>query len=187
LPIIIVGGSGKSVGKTALICGLISALPEFRWTAVKITSHRYGQLQSILEEPQAGSAIKPEKGTDTARYIAAGAHRSFLISCEQEEMPQVVREVLARLEPNASVLFESNRIVEFLKPDLCLGVIGKIDASTKDSFSKILRDADALVVSTDSIAQLDALAPGTPIFRLANLDSIPPEFSNWMRERLGHP
>ena len=185
MPIIVVGGSGKSVGKTALICGLISALPEFRWTAVKITTHRYGHFQSILEEPQAGSAVEPEQGTDTARYIAAGAHRSFLISCEQEETPGMVKDVLARLEPDASVLFESNRIVEFLKPDLCLGVVGEIDASTKDSFSMILRDADALVVSTDSVAKLDAIAPGTPIFRFATLESVPPEFLKWMRARLG--
>jgi molybdopterin-guanine dinucleotide biosynthesis protein len=39
MAIIVVGGSNRGVGKTALVCGLIAALPEYRWAAVKIASH----------------------------------------------------------------------------------------------------------------------------------------------------
>jgi hypothetical protein len=39
MAIIVVGGSNRGVGKTSLVCGLIAALPEYRWTAVKITTH----------------------------------------------------------------------------------------------------------------------------------------------------
>ena len=39
MAIIVVGGSNRGVGKTALVCGLIAALPEYRWAAVKISSH----------------------------------------------------------------------------------------------------------------------------------------------------
>ena len=43
MAIIVVGGSNKGVGKTALVCGLIAALPEYRWAAVKISSHMHAQ------------------------------------------------------------------------------------------------------------------------------------------------
>lgn len=46
MAIIVVGGSNKGVGKTALVCGLIAALPEYRWAAVKISSHMHTQAVS---------------------------------------------------------------------------------------------------------------------------------------------
>jgi len=67
MAIVVVGGSGRGVGKTALVCGLIAALPEFNWTAIKITGHDHGQPKPVWEETQ------PGQGTDTARFLAAGA------------------------------------------------------------------------------------------------------------------
>ena len=43
MAIIVVGGSNRRVGKTALVCGLVAALPEYGWTAVKITTHDHPQ------------------------------------------------------------------------------------------------------------------------------------------------
>ena len=43
MAIIVVGGSNRGVGKTALVCGLIAALPEYRWAAIKITSRDHKQ------------------------------------------------------------------------------------------------------------------------------------------------
>ena len=60
------------MGKTALVCGLIAALPEFFWTAVKISSHFHGRGEAVWEE------ATPGNGTDTARYLAAGARRALL-------------------------------------------------------------------------------------------------------------
>ena len=62
MAILVVGGSHRGVGKTALVCGLIAALPEHRWTAVKITSDDHGQFAPVWEDTE------PGQGTDTARY-----------------------------------------------------------------------------------------------------------------------
>ena len=43
MAIIVVGGSNRGVGKTTLVCALIAALPEYRWNAVKITTHDHRQ------------------------------------------------------------------------------------------------------------------------------------------------
>jgi len=58
MAIIVVGGSNRGVGKTALVCGLIAVLPDYRWTAVKITTHNHQQpvspgRENIAEGPAA--------------------------------------------------------------------------------------------------------------------------------------
>jgi hypothetical protein len=50
MAIIVIGGSNRGVGKTALVCGLIAALPEYRWNAVKITTHDHRQPVSTGRE-----------------------------------------------------------------------------------------------------------------------------------------
>jgi hypothetical protein len=64
MAILVVGGSHRGVGKTALVCGLMGALPEYRWIAIKITSDDHCKPTSIFEETEIG------QGTDTARYLA---------------------------------------------------------------------------------------------------------------------
>src|SRR5579872_4311187 len=40
--IIVVGGHTRSIGKTQLVCDIISALPEANWIAGKITQYGHG-------------------------------------------------------------------------------------------------------------------------------------------------
>src|SRR5437899_1035365 len=93
LAIVVVGGSTKDIGKTALVCGVISALRDLGWTAVKITGHDYGpQLSaSSSESASAGTIVweetNSEQATDTARYLAAGARRAFLVTRPGPEIP----------------------------------------------------------------------------------------------------
>jgi hypothetical protein len=46
MAIIVVGGSNSGVGKTSLVCGLIAALTEYRWTAVKIAGGEQAEPDS---------------------------------------------------------------------------------------------------------------------------------------------
>ncbi len=140
MAVIVVGGSGREVGKTALVCGLIAALPEFRWTAVKITGHDHGHDALIREETNAG------QGSDTARFLAAGAHRSLLVAAGDGELAARLSELWNVAGPGANLIFESNRIVDHLKPDLCLAVLGDPESASKPTFASLLRLADALVV-----------------------------------------
>src|SRR5579863_9866900 len=93
MPIIVVGGSGRGVGKTSLVCGLISALDELRWTAVKISTHDHGKPKPIWEETSAGAE------TDTARYLTAGAERALLVTAPMRsdaqcaDFPVLLKEV----------------------------------------------------------------------------------------------
>lgn len=188
MPIIVVGGSSRGAGKTALVCGLIATLPEFRWTAVKISTHDHGLPKPIWEETQ------PGQGTDTARYLAAGAHRALLVTAQPDELGPIARQLLLDPEPHTHTIFESNSILRHVEPDLCLivhgeSVKGSEQTRPKPSFAYALRHADAMVSHSDA----DRVIPDglylageepRPIFHLAALDQISPEMQSWVLSRL---
>ena len=177
MAVIVVGGSGRGVGKTALVCGLIAALPEFGWAAVKVTSHAYGQRETIWEETE------PGPGTDTSRYLAAGAQRALLVTAGEDELALRLGELRERLEPGAHVMYESNSVLRHLTPDICLGVMSGGGSEAKPSFREAFDHADALV---SEVGLMSLVAGGKRTFRLDRLDSISDEMGNWLRQRLPH-
>jgi len=174
MAMMVVGGSGRGVGKTALICGLIAGLPEFRWTAVKISRHAH-QSARVWEETEAGHE------TDTARYLSAGAKRALLVSAPGDELQ--ANEIDSALASEANVIFESNWIVELLQPDISLAIFGRQD-EVKSSFQSFVRRADAIVMRLE-MEREPADVPGVPLFRLDDFGEIPPEMLAWLRGRLG--
>jgi len=85
MAIVVVGGHTRNIGKTSVMCRLLTAFAENRWTAIKITQFGHG-ICSANGEPcdcETGDhavAISEERnsdsGTDSSRYLAAGAARS---------------------------------------------------------------------------------------------------------------
>ncbi len=71
MAIIVVGGSNRGVGKTALVCGLIAALPEYRWTAVKISTHEHAQpaLPTRQSLPVSASAPPAPSRASAFRHL----------------------------------------------------------------------------------------------------------------------
>ncbi len=180
MAMVVVGGSGRGAGKTALICGLIAALPEFGWTAVKITSHSHGKPGPVWEETEAG------QGTDTARYLDAGARRSFLMTATDAELGPMLTEILQNGSATGHFIFESNRMLRHLHPDLCLAVAGGLESEQKQSFPEVLKRMDAMVQLADEDRVLFAGQGNRPVFHLASFQRISPPMLAWMRERL-HP
>jgi len=181
MAIIVVGGSSRGAGKTALVCGLIAALPEFRWTAVKVTTHDHGQPKPIWEEKTAGQR------TDTARYLAAGAERALLVATQPDELGRIAHQLLQNQKPQPYMIFESNSILSFLQPDLCLAVLGGLDRSQhKPSFSQFVKHSDAMVAHSDADRMLGGDENSKPIFHLAAFERISPETQSWLLLRL-HP
>jgi len=178
--IVVVGGSGKDVGKTGVVCAVISALREYEWTAVKITGHDYpagGSNESsaalvIREETRAGEE------TDTARFLRAGAKRALLVKRVGDEVP--MDEIRAALGSDRNVVFESNRILDTVKPDVCLALVGGDER--KASFVRLMRAADAVLTVQGSAAE--TLREGVRRFQLESVDRLPAELLTWLRERL---
>jgi hypothetical protein len=136
MAVVVVGGQARNVGKTSVAAGLIAAMREMRWTAIKLTSHAHAGCD-VFDEQDAGS------GTDTGRYLAAGAVRSLLIQGELSEAMVRVRAEIAGAE---NVMVESNSVLEFVQPDVFVMVLDVGNKDFKDSARRYLDRADAVVV-----------------------------------------
>ena len=161
--LIVVGGHTRSIGKTQLVCDVIRAFPEENWIAGKITQYGHGVCAKNGENcgcaPDEHSyAISWEKssetGTDSSRFLAAGAQRSFWLRTKQgflaEGLP-LLREALAQLQPTfgtepPTLILESNSVLQFVQPSLYFAVIDPSRDDFKDSARIVLDRADALVV-----------------------------------------
>jgi hypothetical protein len=166
--LIVVGGHTRSIGKTQLVCDVIRAFPQENWIAGKITQYGHGVCAKNGENcgcaPDEHSyAISWEKnadtGTDSSRFLAAGAQRSFWLRTKQgflaEGLP-LLREALARLQPEntaaepPTLILESNSVLQFVQPSLYFAVIDPSRDDFKDSARLVLDRADALVLRGDS-------------------------------------
>ena len=174
--LIVVGGHTRSIGKTQLVCDVIRAFPEENWIAGKITQYGHGVCAKNGENcgcaPDEHSyAISWEKnaesGTDSSRFLAAGAQRSFWLRTKQgflaEGLP-LLREALADLHPTntaepPTLILESNSVLQFVQPSLYFAVIDPSREDFKDSARIVLDRADALVVRGGSDDAPASVAP----------------------------
>jgi hypothetical protein len=175
--LIVVGGHTRSIGKTQLVCDVIRAFPQENWIAGKITQYGHGVCAKNGENcgcaPDEHSyAITWEKnadtGTDSSRFLAAGAQRSFWLRTKQgflaEGLP-LLREALAQLHPvntaaePPTLILESNSVLQFVQPSLYFAVIDPSRDDFKDSARLVLDRADALVLRGDSDYGPDSEAP----------------------------
>ena len=175
MAVIVVGGGGRGAGKTALVCGLMRALPEIQWTAVKITTHGHGEAAPIWEETTPGDT------TDTARYLAAGARRALLVTASESELGSVVQQLLEGHPAPAGVIFESNSVLHHVVPDVCFCAATSPWASLKASHDLLLEHASAMVelAGHDHIIEAERIT-----FRLASLERVSPVMVDWLQERL---
>jgi hypothetical protein len=164
--VIVVGGHTRSIGKTQLVCDLISALPEANWVAGKITQYGHGVCAQNGEDCDCAPdehvcAISWETlldaGTDSGRFLAAGARRSFWLRTKQgflaEGMPLLraaLREVrTTRHDAPQNLILETNTLLQFWKPLLYLVVLDPTKPDFKESARLQLDRASAFVLRHD--------------------------------------
>jgi hypothetical protein len=153
--LVVVGGHSRNIGKTSVAVGLIRHLSDRKWAALKITQYGHGICSHLGEacgcetEPDHPFALSEEfepSGTDSGRFLAAGAERSFWLRTPAGQLrgaADQVRKILAR---HRNVIVESNSLLELVEPDLFLMVLDFSCADFKASSARFLKRADALVV-----------------------------------------
>jgi hypothetical protein len=181
MAIVVVGGHARKIGKTSVVAGIISSLPQYNWTAIKITQddHDAGPACSgprdcgtaatgfsVMEEHGASS------GTDSARYLQAGAARSFFVRTQPGRlagaMPRV-REELARAD---NAILESNSILRLLGPDLALMVLDFRVADFKPSAQYFMDRADVVLLAS-AISTPGPAWPATLLHQIENRPQFP--------------
>jgi hypothetical protein len=152
---LVVGGHTRSIGKTSLVVDIVRAFPEAAWTAVKITQHGHGVCSIDGKEcdcaPMDHSFALDEEqdrsdGTDTSRFLVAGAARSLWVRSRQGCMGEFVPRLWRELQAASNVIMESNSVLEWLRPELYLVVLDPEKADFKDSARRFLHLADAFVL-----------------------------------------
>ena len=195
---VVIGGHSRSVGKTSVVSGLISALPEFDWTAVKITQYGHGicsanGLACDCATADHSWAISEEHGrtgeSDTSRFLIAGASRVFWVRTEQGRLAEAMPALRNRLESAHNVIIESNSIVKFLRPDLYLTVLNPATADFKTSAREFLDRADAIILhkiksapAWDSVSLKPVAA--RPVFTIVPPPYVTAEIVEYVRSKL---
>lgn len=153
--LIVIGGHSRSVGKTSVVAGLISALREFEWTAVKITQYGHGVCSANGESCDCATgdhswAISEEHDhsdkSDTSRFLVAGASRALWVRTEQGRLAEAMPALRQRLEAARNVIIESNSVLKFLRPDLYVTVLDPATQDFKNSAREFLDRADAVIL-----------------------------------------
>src|ERR1700693_4900995 len=163
MPLIVIGGHSRSVGKTSVVAGLIAALPEYDWTALKITQYGHGVCSANGQPCHCATddhswAISEEKDrsgkSDTSRFLAAGAVRSWWVRTEQGRLAEAIPAVRQKLAESGNVILESNSILKFVRPDLYLTILDPATADFKKSAQEFLDRADAVILHQSETAEV---------------------------------
>jgi hypothetical protein len=174
MAIVVVGGHSRSVGKTSVVAGLISALRDYDWTAVKITQYGHGVCSSNGAPCDCATsdhswAISEEKDrgaeSDTSRFLIAGAARALWVRTEQGRLAEAMPALRQRLESSRNVIVESNSVLKFLRPDLYLTVLDPGTEDFKTSAREFLDRASAVILH-------DASATGASAWQSVSLKPV---------------
>ncbi len=200
MAIVVVGGHTRNIGKTSVVAGIIAALPAFSWTAFKITQFGHGICSANGEACDCDTgdhtvAMSEEREgastTDSARYLAAGAVRSWWVRTRQGQLADAMPRVRAELARAENSIVESNSILRFLRPDLYLSVLDPAEADFKDSARRYLDRADAVLVPEGDLGrpawkQISLrLIAKTPILPMRAPVYVTPEIVSFVESRIG--
>lgn len=199
MAIVVVGGHTRNIGKTSVVAGIIAAMPELRWTAFKITQFGHGVCSANgepcdCETAEHTIAISEERdresGTDSSRYLAAGAARSLWVRTRQGQLAEAMPRIRQEMAKAENVILESNSVLRFLKPDLFISVLDPATADFKASAKQYLDRADAVVMPEGEVAATEWQDVSLRLIAHAQRFTMKPpsycseELASFVRERL---
>jgi hypothetical protein len=184
-----------------VVAGLISALRDHDWTAVKITQYGHGVCSAngaacdcaTADHTWAISEEKDRSGqSDTSRFLVAGAVRALWVRTEQGRLAEAMPALRKRLQQSGNVIVESNSVLKFLRPELYLSVLDPCTEDFKTSAREFLDRAGGVIIHEGSDSkgvawQGVSLKPvaDRPVFRIAPPAYVTPEIIEFVRSRLG--
>ena len=197
MAIVVIGGHSRSVGKTSVVAGLIAAMPERRWTAVKITQYGHGICSANgalcdCATDDHSWAITEEKDrsgeSDTSRFLVAGAERSLWVRTRQGNLAEAMPSLRKQIAGVEHVILESNSVMKFMRPDLYLAVLDYGTADFKPTAREYLDLASAVILHHAPPDALPAwsgvslkLIQGKPVFRVSPPKYVSQELVEFVR------
>jgi hypothetical protein len=199
MAIVVIGGHSRNVGKTSVVAGLIAALPCYNWTAFKITQFGHGRCSlngkpchcATADHTWAISEEKDSQGkSDSSRFLAAGAKRSFWVRTEQGRLAEAMPTIARCLAESENAILESNSILKFIHPDIYISVLDPEIEDFKASAREGLDRTDALIMNANHNGyarwtgiSLDAIS-NRPVFRTTPPRYITAEMIEFVQSKL---
>ena len=200
MTIVVIGGHSRNVGKTSVVAGLITALPQFAWRAIKITQFGHGvcsvtsePCDCALNETEHAWSVDEEQSaagaTDTSRFKAAGAKHVYWVRTKQGQLALAMPRVREILGEARNVIIESNSVMKFVRPDLYLPVLDFATEDFKDSAREFLDRADAVILHESNAdprwtnISLRLIA-GKPVFRISPPQYVTAEIAEFVRRKI---
>jgi hypothetical protein len=200
MSIVIVGGHSRSVGKTSVVSGLIAALPEMQWTAIKVTQYGHGICSADGEPCDCATddhswAVNPERSragdSDTSRFLVAGAKNVYWARTRQGFLAEAMPKLKKLIAESPNVIIESNSMMKFVRPDMYLSVLDYGNIDFKPSAREFLDRATAVIVHAAGAGDSPAwnnvslkLIAGKPVFRIEPPQYVTPDLVDFVRQRL---
>ena len=202
MAIVVVGGHTRSVGKTSAVAELIAALPELRWSAMKITQYGHGVCSAdgapchcaTEDHTWALSEEKDRSGeSDTSRFLVAGAGPVWWVRVQQGKLAEAMPAIRRRIEQSENIIIESNSLLNFVRPSLYLTVLNPRVEDFKDSAQTFLDRADAILLHETTEGEtaqwkrisLDFARRGRKVFRVAPPVYVSGKLIEFVREEIG--
>ncbi len=199
MSLLVIGGHSRNVGKTSVVAGLISALRQFDWTALKITQYGHGICSANGKACHCATAdhmwaVTEERDrsgdSDSSRFLVAGAAHSWWVRTQQGHLDEAMPRVNQILADAKNTIIESNSVLGFVKPDLYLTVLDPATKDFKTSAEKFLDRADAVLLhqSADSASSWDRVSldilSERPTFPIHPPNYVTSQVINFVRKHL---
>ncbi len=167
--VVVVGGHSRNIGKTSVICGLIRALPDFNWTAIKITQYGQGVCSQDGKPCECADPLHPvmisrESGakpdTDSGRYLDSGAPRAFWLRTAAGDLAEAMPRLRALLNEGGNFIIESNSLIQVLRPDFYVLVVDGANPDFKTSCRRVIDRVDMVADTSGALWKWDGVPAG---------------------------
>ena len=159
-----IGGFASNVGKTTLMCRLISAFPG--WEAIKTTRGHYRSCGKdphaccvshlLTDEPVlfSGRDKTYASGKDTGRYWDAGASNVHWMIATDQQVEKGIKNALERVRA-PGVFIEGNSFTKYIESDAFIMVVPAVGAKSKSSARRALNKISAVYLSREDGVEVD--------------------------------
>jgi len=167
--LLIVGGTGRNVGKTECICRLIAKVaPMHDLYALKVSTvlpdEEMFHGRHAGDDCLSGRLAEEFRHTgtkDTIRMLRAGAKRVFYLRSDGVDIKKGFQEFLHTIPAGAAIICESNSLGDIVEPALLL-VVKARDGEVKPRALPQLARADLVIISDgqSGFPQLESIEYG---------------------------
>ncbi|MBE0651618.1 MAG: hypothetical protein IH595_12370 [Bacteroidales bacterium] len=154
---VIVGGTGRNIGKTTFSEILIKKLSRYSpVTGIKISNikpeglefhgthdHKSGEAFFIYEE------TRTDGNKDSIRFLKSGATKSYFVQTNDDFLPEAFQKLQDYMNGDEIVVCESNSLINIMKPAVFLMIKGESNKASKTYVEKSLKQADYVLDAMD--------------------------------------